>query len=334
MAGAVIPTTARIVKLPLASWAYSVTAAAERSGLLDVRADLTWRVEGESSGSVLRERLALRWSDGRWLVASEKSVGDALPPWELGALTVVRGERSIVIAIGDAGSRARAASAIVDQAVLGVAKVYGEDWQRRAVLVLAGTDQQMADGLGWTVARVQKVGAVTTSVGSVESATAPADRVWTRDSVWDRLPDRLRLVLLRHEVTHVATRATFDATVPLWLEEGYADHVGFSGSGIPLRQAVAELVLLVRRSGVPRALPSEKDFASERVGAAYAGGHLACAILAERWGEDGLRRVYRLTASGEGTPAKNLERALREVTGKGLAALTAEWRTRALALSR
>lgn len=331
--GAVVPTTARIVRLPLASWAYDITAATEKSGLLDVRATLTWQLEGESSGSVLRERIALRWSKDRWLVASERSVTDAPPPWELGSITVARGASSIVITIGSAG-RARTAARLVDEAVAGVSAVYGEDWRRRAVLVLTSTDEQMAEGLGWTVDRVRSVGAVTTSVGSIESVTAPADRVWSRASVWDRLPERFRLVLLRHELTHVATRATFNATVPLWLEEGYADHIGYTGSDVPLQQAVVELIDQVRATGVPKALPSNADFRSDRVGAAYAGGHLACAIIAERWGEDGLRRVYRLTATGDAEPARNLERALREVTGAGLAKLTATWRDRAQELAR
>lgn len=332
--GAVVPTSARIVELPLASWSYAVTSATEKSGLLDVRADLTWQLEGESSGSVLRERIALRWSGGRWLLASEKSTADAPPPWELGNLTVARGTSSIVIAIGGSASRARTAAGLVDRAVTGVSAVYGDDWRRRAVLVITGTDQQMASGLGWSVERVRDVGAVTTSVGSLESATAPADRVWTRASLWTRLPERYRLVLLRHELTHVATRATFSATVPLWLEEGYADHVGYTGSGVPLEQSVVELLDVVRRSGAPRSLPTDADFRGADVGAAYAGGHLACEILADRWGEAGLRRVYRLTATGEAEPARNLERALREVTGAGLATLTATWRARAQELAR
>ncbi|MFC6238802.1 hypothetical protein [Longivirga aurantiaca] len=334
VSGAAIPTTVRIVRLPLASWAYEVTASSERSGLLDVRARLTWRVEGESSGSEVDQRLALRWSGGRWLVASERSVSDSAPPWELGPLTVVRGKRSIVIAVGEASSRARAAARLVDSAVLGVSKVYGKDWQKRAVLVLTGTDEQMAEGLDWSVAHVRRFGAVTTSVGSVPSATAPADRVWTRAAVWDRLPDRFLLVLLRHEITHVATRATFSASVPLWLEEGYANHVGYTGSDVPDRQALVELLDVVRRSGAPAALPSNAAFADERAGMAYAGGQLACDLIAEGWGEAGLRRVYRLTATGDDTPARNLERALREVTGRGLAGLTADWRARATALAR
>ncbi len=200
--------------------------------------------------------------------------------------------------------------------------------------MLTGTDQQMADGLGWTVGHVRRFGAVTTSVGSVASAAAPADRVWTRLPLWDDLPERYRSVLLRHEITHVASRATFSQGVPLWLEEGLADHIGYAGSGVPLAIAVRELLDVVRRSGVPRTLPGDATFDSESAGVAYAGGHLASEILADRWGEAGLRRVYRLTATGDSTPAKNLERALREVTGRGLAALTADWRTRAASLAR
>lgn len=334
--GAVLPITARIVRLPLASWQYVVTAtgAPEPSGLIDVRATLTWRVEGESSGSEVRERIAMRFASGRWLVVSEKALDDTRPPWELGPLTVVRGERSTVIAIGAAGPRAKAAARTVDSAVLGVAKLWGDDWQRRAVVVLTGTDQQMADGLGWSVRHVRRFGAVTTSVGSVASAAAPADRIWTRLPLWDDLPERYRSVLLRHEITHVASRATFSKGVPLWLEEGLADHFGYAGSGVPLRLAVGELLDVVRRSGAPRTLPADATFDSESAGVAYAGGHLACEILADGWGEAGLRRVYRLTATGDSTPAKNLERALREVTGRGLAALTADWRTRAESLAR
>ena len=44
-------------------------------------------------------------------------------------------------------------------------------------------------------------------------------------------------MLLRHEITHVATRDLTSDSAPLWLVEGFADWVAFHGMGLSLRQA-------------------------------------------------------------------------------------------------
>ena len=68
------------------------------------------------------------------------------------------------------------------------------------------------------------------------------------------------LLRVRHDFPQAL--ATFSASVPLWLEEGYANHVGYAGSDVPPEQALVELALQ-RRAEHVREQPAARDEAEE-----------------------------------------------------------------------
>jgi len=121
--------------------------------------------------------------------------------------------------------------------------------------------------------------------------------------------------------------------VPLWLEEGFAEYVGYRGSGIGLTDELRELVQAQRAGSAPVHLPTQKTFDGAEVDLAYEGADLACRVLAEKYGQKQLVRLYRLTIDGHGTEDANLEAALRTVTGSGTAALENAWHARLRALA-
>jgi hypothetical protein len=129
---------------------------------------------------------------------------------------------------------------------------------------------------------------------------------------------------MAHETTHVATRQRTSAAVPIWLSEGFADYVGYRDAGVPDAVAASDLLTRVRAQGAPAALPTERDFDAARgeVGAAYNGAWLACRMLAERYGERGLVRVYAAAAANGPV---GLAMALRAL-GTDERALLADWR--------
>jgi hypothetical protein len=108
-----------------------------------------------------------------------------------------------------------------------------------------------------------------------------------------------------------------------------AEYVGYRGSGVPLAVVTGDLAAAVPAGRAPPALPTPDRFDGTDPAVGYEAAYLACRVLAEQVGERGLVRVYRRTAAGDpATPAANLSAALRAVTGRGTAALTAALRVR------
>ncbi|MBO3745583.1 hypothetical protein J5X84_05825 [Streptosporangiaceae bacterium NEAU-GS5] len=211
---------------------------------------------------------------------------------------VARGERSVVVG----GTRALAAelAARADQAAVAVREVWGRPVT--AVILIPATDGQAA-----TLAAPARVDGF--------AALAGLDRVIVEPGGFARLSPRGRQVVLAHELTHVATGAAAGG-VPMWLSEGFADYVGYRDSGIPVRDAAAELIAGGRISDH---LPGAADF-RDRAPQAYEEAWLACRYVAERFGEARLAALYRAALDGDPTAA------LVGTVGMGVAEFTAAWR--------
>ena len=80
-----------------------------------------------------------------------------------------------------------------------------------------------------------------------------------------RLGTTGRRVVLTHEMTHVAVRQTTTSAVAIWLSEGFADYVAYSGTGVSRRVGAGDLLAQVRaghgptRSAVARRLRPDPD---------------------------------------------------------------------------
>src|SRR5690606_38816761 len=57
---------------------------------------------------------------------------------------------------------------------------------------------------------------------------AQEDRLVVAPGLADELSSAGLDVVLRHELTHLAMRATGTATIPLWVAEGLAEHAGYA----------------------------------------------------------------------------------------------------------
>ena len=107
-----------------------------------------------------------------------------------------------------------------------------------------------------------------------------------------------RRVVVTHELTHVAARSSTTRAVPLWLSEGLADYVGYSGLDLPRARIAAPFLDRVRTGAARRRLPTDADFDPSRaqIAPAYAAAWLACVRLADRYGQDRLVAFYRAAA--------------------------------------
>ncbi|WP_084956891.1 hypothetical protein [Thermoactinospora rubra] len=140
--------------------------------------------------------------------------------------------------------------------------------------------------------------------GSVDgmAALAHAGRVIVVPEAFSLLTAVGRDVVLTHELTHVVAGT---AGVPVWLREGFADYVAYRDAGLPVATAAAELAGEVRAGRLPAALPGPEAFApgSRRLAQAYQEAWLACRLIAARFGEDRLVRLYRDAVEGAAAPA-------------------------------
>lgn len=237
----------------------------------------------------------------------------AVTRWEAVLAVVIASQLAVAVAVVHRGvvssvaagpcvvrsSHGALASELVElcqEAIPEVSAVWGEDWSRRAALVV--------DDDGEDVAALIRQG-----------------EIHVNRRAFARLSPDGRQVVITHEMTHLATHAARGQGVPTWLIEGFADYVGYLNAGIPVARAAQELATEVRAGHVPRSLPSEAAFDRAALPSLYAQSWLAVSLLVRAHGQDAVVRLYRAVAAG--TP---VERALPLLLGTTLAALTASWR--------
>lgn len=319
-----------LVEVPLASWAYELAPRDEPAGppaagaAVAVGVVLRYQLAGFDARPVsVPQVLLLRQQAGRWLLCGQDDTRSAHDLWDAGPVIAVRGRSSLVLAHPEQRALARRLAPMADRAVSRVTGVWGRRWAQR-VVVLVATDASELAALAQTDADLS-------AYAAVQSAELPAtgdgdptpvgDRVAVDAPVFSRSSPRGQQVVLTHEVTHVASRASTGALVPQWLVEGLADHVGFAASGLPPARVAVELLAEVRAGRLPAALPADEEWSSadDRLAAVYEEAWLATGVLAERFGDAGLVALYREVGAGE-----PLEAALR-ARGTSVEGLVADW---------
>ncbi|MFF8730881.1 hypothetical protein ACF073_31030 [Streptomyces sp. NPDC015171] len=321
----------RLRALPLAAFDYRVTALHRTASGATADADLHYRVAGYDRAPVdARRTLTLgRTADGRWYVTADepaRAAGQQL--WDQGTVTAVRGAHSLVLGTGADRAGLTEYARLADHAVPAVTGAWGARWSRRVVVLVPRSLAGMAALLGSPAANYRGIAAVTTGEAG-GSGAAPADRVVINPEAYAVLGDVGKQVVLTHETAHVATRAQTTAATPLWLSEGYADWVGYLGTGRTAVEAAPELARTVRDGEPPETLPTDKDFGftSEptELARAYESGWLACRMVADQWGADRLDTFYRAVGA-HGKRAGAVEEALKKVLGTTREEFTARWR--------
>ncbi|MFJ9152787.1 hypothetical protein ACIRP7_33070 [Streptomyces sp. NPDC102270] len=317
--------------VPLASWAYKVTGVHRTGATATADAELRYQVQGYDQAPVTVARTVDLSLDaaGQWYVKDEKPARKAPQQlWDQGEVTVVRGRHSIVLGVGQSGERLHSFADLADHAVPAVSDAWGTTWSRHVVVLVPRSLQAMAGLLGSPASSYRGIAAVTTGETGAP-AQAPADRIIVNPDAYGLLGTLGRQVVLTHETTHVATRADTTAATPLWLSEGYADWVGYRGTGRTPAEAAPELAEAVSAGRVPTALPSDADFgfdgSASGLAMSYEGGWMACRMIADRWGEAKLGEFYRAVGTHEKRPGA-VEQAMDKVLDTDLKTFTAAWR--------
>jgi len=308
-----------LMKLPLSGWRQTVDplpAVAHGAYGAVVRVTQRYRLTGFDRGDVVGTRyLTLTRRGGPWMIAGDGTragMADDAQIWDDGPLTVARGRHSLVIGTGTLLAEV---ARRLDEAVPIVSGVVGDGWAR-TVVALAPADDQQVEGLLGDGQGLRDIAALATV--TKDPAGHGQDRIIITPDGFGKLNALGRHVVLTHELTHIATGAAKDGRTPLWLIEGLADYVGYKGTGAATGAVAREL-----KAGRPPAnLPGPDDFgsSSDHLPQAYEEAWLACRMIAQRYGEPALMRLYR--AAGR----QDADAACRGVLGRTLAELTADWR--------
>lgn len=317
-----------LARLRVSEWTYgkpsfnealttTARASTPRAIVLDV--DVATRLRFDTHAAVVPEHVTFvpNAAGKSWHVAAESAVGPAVPIWQAATLTVVRGQRSLVVGVGTSANLTDIAQRS-DSAVAHVTSVWGNDWARGVVVIVPDSTAMLSKLLG---------GATRKEFAAVTTASVPglgvADRVWMVPGDWGKLDAKGRTVILRHEFTHVATQAAAPTNhAPLWLAEGFADYVGYGGLGIAEDVIAQELRTAVRGGSQPTSLPTNSDFQQQggnALSSDYEEGWLACVTIADSYGQDALVSFYRVAAS-QGTDA-----AFAQTLHTTQAAFTRSW---------
>lgn len=338
---------ANLVRLPLRTWSYRVegrtdSRAAERaasrrfgSDAIIVRISLRFAFDRIDAMPTSHD---LWWTfvrdDGHVVVAADNGLAKAggvswRGPWDFGRLDVLRGRYSLVLGHPGDAAALRQVRATVDSAVPAVTAVWGRDWARAVAVVLPSSEAELEAQAGQSTGNVSdQVAAVAVSDGQDPlTGKVYGQRLIINPAALARLSPIGRQIVIRHEITHIASADATTAASPEWLVEGFADYVGNLGSGQPVPVAAAELRAAVRHGRVPTGLPTSDSFATQGESAqAYEGAWLACRMIAQRVGQQGLVRFYRLVGASPDNPGVAVAAALRRVLHETTAAFTAQWR--------
>ncbi|MEV6365018.1 hypothetical protein [Nocardia asteroides] len=211
-------------------------------------------------------------------------------------------------------------------AIADVSTVWGTDWNRAPVIVVAGTPTEFT-------ALTRAAGAATTAdvaavslTGSYAPGARPADqRIVFNPDARRRIGTEGLATLLRHELTHVATRGATTDGAPLWMLEGYAEYVAQRGQGNTFSQIAPTLTTRLRAGTLPTELITDADFTGADAAFAYESAWSACAFLADRYGQATLTTLYQRLATGPQSPAAQ-DAAFAAVLGASRTDLLDGWR--------
>lgn len=281
----------------------------------------------------------VRRGDQWWLAAPLREPQRA-ELWEQGPVSVVRGQRCLVLGAAG-GTDVGKLAGLFDQGAAAVDEVWGSDWPRTALVVVPQTQNAMAQLLGRTSdAGLDQVAAVTTGVAGAGPAGAgtTGDRIVVNPTAFEMLQGEGQLTVVTHELTHIATRVASVTGVPMWLSEGFADYVAYKATSMQGELVAGPAVAAYRRQELAQTLPPKKSFDPKAgdIAPAYSASWVATSLLADRFGEEVLVALYhdiadqaakesRYLSTDSEAQERRTEQALQEHLGMGISEFTQLW---------
>ena len=341
--------TAALPAVPLADWGYEITDGPDREvppGLAAaIGADEVWAppvhlryaIAGADEAPTRRPVGVVFARRGpAWRVLGDTVAGVLTwrGPWDFGPVTSVSTPHGVVLAHPGTDAAMQTLARELRTAVAAVSDVWDGRWSERAVVVLPGSQAELQALVGQEYAS-PGVAAVTISdpTKPADPATVSGVRVVFNPDTFAGMDERTLRFVLRHELTHAATRAVTSPGAPLWMLEGYADYAGRRGTTVTVADAAPAVARVVGRTDgnpEPIELPGDEDFGPGsdpgRAELAYELSWSFATYFARRHGEQALTALYHSVAQlPEPTPTQ-LDAAFTGVVGEPMTTEVDGWR--------
>lgn len=266
--------------------------------------------------------------DGRWFVGGDTDLAalgldTARGMWDYAPVEVLATEHLLTIFHPAQRDRARALSAIAEEAVNVLQSRWDLPWPERIPMILPADTDELELLLQSTIDLDKFLAFV--SYGSVRDAgwEATAPRIYIQDQNLSKYERDFQVETLVHELAHAAGAPLAGPFVSNWVHEGVADWVA---TGRSTRER--------KPSGSDGRLPRDFEFSTgsqTSILEAYKESRSAVSHLASRRGLGSPTAFFRELGSARVSPGSTdhqIDAALRRATGSGLADLETGWARR------
>ena len=274
---------------------------------------------------------------GRWLVASTDDLADvglvsSRHLWDFGPVQERRSEHFSLLS-HPCGSRPGCPAlsedllGLAESALRRVEQRWSAPWRKQVVVMVPTTQDELGEIVQATVELDDFVAFATSTVDVERGFGYGGHRVLLNPAGLATRSQESLLVILAHELLHVASRSVSGPLVPTFVEEGLAEYVGRGADD----SSLAYLESHVSSGGFDRSLPDNWEFltgSGTDIFLSYQEAQSAIRFLAERWGERKLVSFYRSLGRARvapGTSAYHLDRSLRGSIGVGTKTFERLW---------
>jgi len=262
--------------------------------------------------------------DGRWYVAAEDDLADlgvtsTRDLWDFGPVAVATTPHFMVLTKPEKAERGRALAAIGEEAMASFRSRWKLPWSEKVPMIVPGTPQEEARLLGQArdVANFAAFVTYTPIRDNGWSTTAP--RVYAQEANSLTLSRAQQVSNMIHELTHAATSHLSGPFTPTWVHEGLAEYVRLGAT------------VTTPPRGHPDRLPLNSEFTAgdaDSLRLIYAGATSVMSYVARLRGPAGPTELFTAIGSRRvvaGSPAYNVDAAVRDSTGQSIADLEAGW---------
>jgi hypothetical protein len=275
--------------------------------------------------------------EGRWLIGEDTDVDDltlytARHLWDFDRVRKLSSEHFLLLQHPcvpeiPCPSVGEDLLSLAEQALERVGRYWKVPWQRKVVLLVPGSEEELRRMIQATFELDDFVAFAYSTVDRDHGIDYTGHRIILNPDNFIGRPSFSSLEILAHELLHIATRRRSGPFVPLFVEEGIADYVGNDADP----DALAFFNSDISGGQFSGHLPEDFEFtigSGEDIFRSYQSSQSAVRFFVERFGLGDLVRFYKRLGRVEvaaGTPRYHVDRALRDVIGLSYDRFQSEW---------
>lgn len=263
--------------------------------------------------------------DRRWFVAGDEDLAPlgldtARGPWDFAPVEVLATAHLLTVFHPAQRERAKALSAIAEEAIAVLRSRWDQPWTERIPLILPADTDELEKLLQSTLDLDKFVAFVSYGVVRDQGWEATAPRIYIQDNNLGEYARDYQLETLVHELSHAAGAPLAGPFVSAWVHEGVADWIA---SGRPVRER--------RPAGSDGVLPRDHEFTTgvqANILESYRESRSVTSFLAARAGPGAPTALFRELGAVRAAPGNadhHIDAALRRSAGLGLADLQGAW---------